>query len=112
MTISSKARLFFSSCFLIVTIWFILLVWLTYEFEPVPEAVIIGPNSALVSAIENSDVKVTGGSAPYMSVIGEKPGFVRELYRNGAWLVLPGSVSGCFDPKRWISVERKRIGSE
>lgn len=107
MTISG-VRLFLTSCFLIITIWFVLVVWLTYEFEPVPEAVIIGPNSVLISAIENTDVKVTGGSAPYMGVIGQKPGFVRELYSNGVWLVLPGSVSGCFDPKNWISVERKR----
>jgi hypothetical protein len=81
---------------LVLVLWFALLAGFTYQFAPTRFVLVVGPSeSALLRAIARSDVAILEGSGSAFRVAGTSGDFVRQLYRAGAWLVLPVGSGGC-----------------
>jgi hypothetical protein len=81
---------------LALALWFALLAGFTYQFAPTRFVLVVGPGeAALLSAIARSDVAFLEGSGGVFRVAGTSDDFVRQLYRAGAWLVLPVGNGGC-----------------
>ncbi len=75
--------------------WFALLTGMTVLAEPTSDVVIVGPQALVLQALRGSDTRIVAAGENYMRVRGMERGFVRALYANGAWLVLPGRAGGC-----------------
>jgi len=60
-----------------------------------PTVTVFGPQQALISAVGSSDVRIMRMGDRFAVLSGSGRAFVWNLYRGGAWLVLPGDVSGC-----------------
>lgn len=56
---------------------------------------VFGPQRVLVSAVAASDVRIMQMGDCFAVLSGGDRAFVWNLYRGGAWLVVPGDVSGC-----------------
>lgn len=78
-----------------VMLWFASIGVLTLAAEPMPNVMVFAPPDAALSAIIGSDSLIVEQGYGFMVARGQKPGFVLELYRAGAWLVLPSSGGGC-----------------
>ena len=80
--------------------WFTGLAILAYALEPSPEVVAWAPHDRLATMLSAAPVSVLDGSRHgFLRLRGESPGFVRELYARGAWIVLPAGGGGCI-PRR------------
>ena len=66
--------------------------------QPGQTVVVLGPSSLAFRAAARSAVDVLDGGAAYVLVRSDRPGFVRDLYVNGAWLVWPALGGGCIAP--------------
>jgi hypothetical protein len=66
-----------------------------------PTVTVFGPQHALVSAVGSSDVRIMQMGDRFAVLSGGGRAFVWNLYRGGAWLVLPGDVSGCLTLVGW-----------
>ncbi len=66
-------------------------------FEPTWDAMIVGPPQRSIAALEGSDTRIMEIGATYVVVRASERGYVRALYGNGAWLVLPARAAGCID---------------
>jgi hypothetical protein len=83
-------------------VWFVGISALTVTLEPTNTVVVFGRSArTVVNAAADSNVAIVGGSGRVLTVAGTAPGFVRQLYASGAWLVLPFSSGGCRDLSRW-----------
>jgi hypothetical protein len=78
----------------VLAVWFAAVTTLTVAAEPTRTVVVFGGNAAVLDAVVGSNVSLLGGSGRTLTVVGATPGFVRELYARGAWLVLP-ATGGC-----------------
>lgn len=98
MTISLRSlpvvRLLGQTLF-VLTLWFVATVLLTVTFEPTRFAVVVGPLDRSIAALAGSDTRIADAGRVTLVVQGNDPGFVRALYANGAWLVLPRRSGGC-----------------
>ncbi len=64
--------------------------------EAAPAAlVIVRGDSFLKNLPEN--VRIVRGGEHSMVLTSDDPGYVKDLYRAGAWFVLPARKSGCID---------------
>jgi len=66
--------------------------------EAAPAALVIAPGIHILASTSN-DTKLIRGGHRTLVVTSRKPGYVKELYRAGAWLVLPSLQNGCLDLK-------------
>ncbi|MGL4637087.1 MAG: hypothetical protein ACRCWF_13975 [Beijerinckiaceae bacterium] len=74
--------------------WFAGMLLLTPLLEPTSEVFVIGPSSTLAELPKTGSLLVDAvGGMP--RVRGASPGFVKRLYAQGAWLVLPARSGGC-----------------
>ncbi|MGQ3353214.1 MAG: hypothetical protein ACT6XS_01170 [Phreatobacter sp.] len=77
--------------------WFVFVALLTLTLQPTSRVVVIGPSQA--RALE----AVTAAGGEFVAGLGHgaiaegagRPGFVRDLYKAGAWLVLPATRGSC-----------------
>lgn len=60
-----------------------------------PAFVVMFPTSQLINNLPAS-AKVVGANRWTLTLSGDQTGFVKELYRRGAVLVLPAGLAGCF----------------
>lgn len=80
-----------------LTGWFAFVALLTLTVQPTSRVVVIGASQA--GALE----AVTAAGGDLVSGLGQgaiaeganRPGFVRDLYKAGAWLVLPATGGAC-----------------
>lgn len=79
----------------VAAIWFAGILVLTLATEPVPAVLVFGPPQRTLAALDGSQMTVLGKGRGFLVVGGDKPGFVRALYRGGAWLVFPAFNGGC-----------------
>lgn len=63
--------------------------------EPTPDAIVFAPPHKLMGLLDGSDTRIVELNSTYMVVRGTERGFIRALYANGAWLVLPAREGGC-----------------
>lgn len=89
-----RAKLGFAA-FAVVLAWFIAIAALTYFAEISPTVIVFGPEKTTMAAISRSDTLVLEGGPGFIIVQGKGHGFVRRLYSEGAWLVMPSNIDGC-----------------
>jgi hypothetical protein len=93
MTLARFARL----AVVALTGWFAFVALLTLTVQPTSRVVVIGASQARALAA------VTAAGGEFVAGLGhgaiaegaDRPGFVRDLYRAGAWLVLPATRGSC-----------------
>jgi hypothetical protein len=82
--------------------WCMMVVGVTVAFEPTSDVVAIGPTGRTLDALRGSDTRIQSIGANTVRLGGTEPGFVRALYANGVWLVLPSPFGGCGALGRWL----------
>jgi hypothetical protein len=75
--------------------WTLTVIGVTAMLEPTTEVIAFGPTGATIRALADSDTRILSIGARSVRLSGTEPGFVRSLYANGAWLVLPSLTGGC-----------------
>ncbi len=66
-----------------------------YFTEISPIVIVFGPQATTMGAMSRSDTRVLEGGPGFIVVQGSGHGFVRKLYSEGAWLVMPSNLDGC-----------------
>lgn len=69
--------------------WLGLLAGVMVVTEQAPVALVIGP------VVIPADAAIVADPWIGVSLQSDAPGFVADLYRSGAWLVLPAGLLGC-----------------
>jgi len=83
-------------CALALAVWFGGLLVAAVAFEPTAAVLVVAPEGrAVFTSAHNGDVDFLDASGSLFTVSGRNAGFVRRLYANGAWLVLPMTEGGC-----------------
>jgi hypothetical protein len=54
-----------------------------------------GPQRGLLSAAATTDARIVSLGDRFVVLTGGASSFVWYLYKGGAWIVLPGDVTGC-----------------
>ena len=93
MTVASFARL----ASVVLVGWFAFVALLTLTIQPTSRVVVIGASQA--RALQ----AVTAAGGEFVAGLGQgaiaegasRPGFVWDLYKAGAWLVLPATGGSC-----------------
>lgn len=93
-TIQGAGR-FFGLAAAVLLAWFAGLSLFTLIVEPKTNVMVFGAHSKILVAVAEQDLRIISGGRQFLVVTGGGPGYVRALYRSGAWLVLPTSTGGC-----------------
>ena len=75
--------------------WFVAVAGLAYVADLSPTVIVFGPEATTMAAMSRSDTLVLEGGPGFIIVQGSGRGFVRKLYSEGAWLVMPSNLDGC-----------------
>lgn len=59
------------------------------------EAIVFGSKTDVLLGHASADVRIVSAGAGFVVLRGNRAGWVRDLYRHGAWLVWPASATGC-----------------
>ncbi|MGZ5851220.1 MAG: hypothetical protein ACXWJH_01455 [Hyphomicrobium sp.] len=84
-----------AAAFAVVFAWFVAVGVLTYFTEISPTVIVFGPQATTMGAMSRSDTRVLEAGPGFIVVQGSGRGFVRKLYAEGAWLVMPSNLDGC-----------------
>jgi hypothetical protein len=84
-------------------VWLGLIIGLTVLVEPSRDAIVFGSPMRTLALLDNSDTRILSVGPNHLVVRGVERGFVRALYANGAWVVLPARAGGCLNLARWLS---------
>ena len=57
--------------------------------------VVVGPASTVLHAADATDAAIVDLHPAFGRLYSERRGFVRDLYRAGAWFVWPAVEGGC-----------------
>ena len=79
----------------VVLAWFVAVAGLAYVADLSPTVIVFGPEATTMAAMSRSDTLVLEGGPGFIIVQGSGRGFVRKLYSEGAWLVMPSNLDGC-----------------
>jgi hypothetical protein len=90
-----RAARFLLAAGLALGVWFAMVAVATVVAEPTRRVVVFASAADAVRALARGDALILGGGNGFTIMHGRKPGFVRQLYAGGAWLVLPASAGGC-----------------
>lgn len=91
-----RPRRLVSYCALALGLWFGGLLVAAVTFEPTAAVMVLAPKGrAVFASAQQGDVDFLDASGSLFTVAGRSTGFVRRLYANGAWLVLPMTEGGC-----------------
>lgn len=83
-----------------LTVWFGGMAGAAYLFDP-SAVIVFAPSRLALAAIAESDGSLLTIGAGFATGTSERAGFVRRLYRRGAWFVWPSLTQGCFAPGRF-----------
>jgi hypothetical protein len=78
--------------------WFGGLALVTATLEPSRDVVLFGAPEHTLARLTGTDLRIVTITERRLIVRGTAPGFVRALYANGAWLVLPVRGRSCRTP--------------
>jgi hypothetical protein len=95
LSIGRRAARFLGAALLVASLWFAGLAATTVLAEPTRRVAVFGPAETTLRALTQGDGRLVDGGNGYIIVQGQDPGFVRQLYAGGAWLVLPVIAGGC-----------------
>ena len=79
----------------VALMWFVAVAGLAYVADLSPTVIVFGPEATTMAAMSRSDTLVLEGGPGFIIVQGSGRGFVRKLYSEGAWLVMPSNLDGC-----------------
>ena len=65
--------------------------------DKAPAYVVILPSENVLMNLRE-DAAILASSMISVTLTSDANGFVRDLYKNGAWLVLPAGLAGCLSP--------------
>lgn len=82
----------------VVLVWMGLTALVYVLFEPGETVMVLGPQHKTLSAVADSDARVLSTGEGFIVARSDRPGYVRQLYKNGAWLVLPATEMMCGHP--------------
>lgn len=87
--------------------WFGAMAAIMLLAEPAPAALVFARDIRALDPLSD-DIRFIRGGNSVLVLTSDRPGYVGDLYRAGAWLVLPALRNGCLDPnvvmgKRWQS---------
>jgi hypothetical protein len=102
-TTTDPAGLRLAPCAAALAAWFVLVVAITAIAEPSSDVVVFGPPERTLALLEGGDSRIVEVGERTLKIRGMSPGFVMDLYANGAWLVLPARAGSCRTPARPIS---------
>lgn len=77
--------------------WAALLIVITAIAEPSRDVLLLGDPARTLPLLAGSDTRIVTVTARFAIVRGTERGFVRALYANGAWIVLPARGKSCVD---------------
>ena len=77
----------------VLVAWFAIMVGVMRFSDATPAAVVLFPRATLLAGLPN-DAGILGLNR-FALTVANRPGMARELYDNGAWLVLPAGLTGC-----------------
>ncbi|MCB1480214.1 MAG: hypothetical protein R3D43_09445 [Tepidamorphaceae bacterium] len=80
----------------ILLAWVVVMAVLMVVAEPAPAALVFGGRPNLPGNL-SEDIRMMRSSRHMMVLTSSEPGYVREIYGAGAWLVLPALRNGCLD---------------
>lgn len=84
-----------AAAFAVALAWFLAVGVLTYFADLSPTVIVFGPEETTMAAMSRSGTLVLEGGPGFIVVQGSGRGFVRKLYAEGAWLVMPSNLDGC-----------------
>jgi hypothetical protein len=84
-----------AAAFAVALAWFVAVAGLAYVADLSPTVIVFGPEATTMAAMSRSDTLVLEGGPGFIIVQGSGRGFVRKLYAEGAWLVMPSNLDGC-----------------
>ena len=84
-----------AAAFAVALAWFVAGAGLAYVADLSPTVIVFGPEATTMAAMSRSDSLVLEGGPGFIIVQGSGRGFVRKLYAEGAWLVMPSNLDGC-----------------
>lgn len=76
--------------------WFITMA-IVVRFIDTPSAVIVVAKDFQALGPLGEDILLVRGGRHVFVVTSNAPGYVKRLYKSGAWLVLPALRNGCLD---------------
>lgn len=78
---------------IVLMAWIAIMTGVMRFSDTAPAAVVPFPGKALLAALPDD----TGilGLIRFGLTVANRPGMARDLYANGAWLVLPAGLTGC-----------------
>lgn len=76
--------------------WFATMASVMLTTEIAPAALVIAPDAGLLGRLDDNTRLLKGGRRTFV-LTSTAPGYVRDLYGAGAWLVLPALRNGCLD---------------
>ncbi|MGE3643588.1 MAG: hypothetical protein AB7F96_07015 [Beijerinckiaceae bacterium] len=82
----------------IILAWVIVSALAYIFFEPGETVMVFAPQRAAVQAAASADAQILSTGQGFIVARSDKGGYVRRLYKNGAWLVLPTSEMMCGHP--------------
>ena len=75
--------------------WIATLAGVTVTSDKAPAYVVLLPSQNLLMDLPY-DAEILATSKISITLTSDATGFVRKLYKDGAWLVLPAGLAGCF----------------
>jgi len=79
---------------LALAVWFAGMAALALAVDP-PAVVMFGPERSLETALAATETPILSVGPGFVALRAGRPGFVRRLYRAGAWFVWPVMKAGC-----------------
>ncbi len=83
----------------VLTGWIATLAGVAVTSDKAPAYVVLLPSQNLLMDLRY-DAAILATSKISVTLTSDATGFVRELYQDGAWLVLPAGLAGCLSPLR------------
>ena len=79
--------------------------------EAAPAALAVAPDAGLLGRLGEKTNLLKGGRHVFV-LTSDQPGYVRQLYSAGAWLVLPALRNGCLDLRPASTLEGQAKSGE
>ena len=88
--------------------WLALLAGVMLTSDAAPAALVFGPPGVVVAHLDE-DVAILAMGHATLTVQSDAPGLARNLYRAGAWLVLPAGLTGWLPLPRALALKASPV---
>lgn len=85
----------FGAAILVLAVWFGTVAAMTRYAEPSSAVIVFGPIESTLRVLAQTDTQLVAGGRGFLVVRSRDAGFVKALYQQGAWLVMPFNPARC-----------------